>query len=115
MWEVDPQTRTVAYDSVTAALMGAEPLAGHTSLDEHLNQLIHPADRAGIEHAMQYALRTQTTYRVRFRVLSATGVSTWLISQGRVLRKPSDAGARLTGYLIADPATHPSIELAELT
>lgn len=115
MWEVDPLTRTIAYDAVCATLMGLIDLAGgYTNLDRLLDELVHPADRAHIEHAMRYALRTETTYRVRFRVLYPGSNVTWLISQGRVLRKPSDTGPRLTGYLILDPVTHPSAELIEL-
>lgn len=120
MWEIDPQTRIVAYDAVTAQLMGmADQEAGYASVDEHLDQLVHPADRDRVEHALQYALRTETTYRVRFRVLPATGAAagaaTWLISQGRVLRKPTDPGARLTGYLILDSRTRTGFELLKHT
>lgn len=103
MWEIDPQSGDVAYDGVTAQLLGIGTQAGNSTVIQHLNELIHPGDRDRVDEAIKYALRTHTTYRVRFRVITALGLPTWLISQGRVLTKPSDPSPRLTGYLTLDP------------
>ena len=102
MWEIDPHNDTVAFDAVTARLMGAGEVAGHSSVSGHLGELVHPDDRAQVTSALEEAVSNETPYRVRFRVRSATGEITHLISHGRVLRKPSDPSPRLTGYLTID-------------
>jgi len=99
MWEVAPDTRTIAYDGVTARLMGLGDEPGHSSVARHLDLLVHGDDRERVEQAMDHALETGATYLVRFRVDSPLGVPTWLISHGRMLSKPSDPTARLTGYV----------------
>lgn len=90
MWELDPHNDTVAFDAVTARLIGAGEVAGHSTVSGHLAELVHPDDRAQVTSALQEAVSNETAYRVRFRVRSATGAITHLISHGRVLRKPSD-------------------------
>lgn len=102
VWEIDPQTDFVAFDAVTAQLLGAGKVAGYSTVTRHLQELVHPDDRAKVTSALQEAVATETAYRVRFRGRSAAGVITHLISHGQVLRKPSDPSARLTGYLTID-------------
>jgi len=102
MWEIDPQSGQVAYDEVTARLIGAGTSHGYSSVQEQLHELVHPADRERVEEALHTALTTGTAYLVRFRVVSPAGVVTHLVSHGRVLRKPSDRSGRLTGYLTVD-------------
>lgn len=102
VWEIDPQSGAVAFDAVTARLVGAGVSAGHSTVEQHLEDLVHPDDRDRVEQAMRQALGTGTSYRVRFRVTSPAGAVTWLISHGRVLTKPSDRAPRLTGYITVD-------------
>lgn len=102
VWEIDPQSGAVAFDAVTARLVGAGVSAGHSTVEQHLEDLVHPDDRDRVEQAMRQALGTGTSYRVRFRVTSSAGAVTWLISHGRVLTKPSDRVPRLTGYITID-------------
>jgi hypothetical protein len=60
---------------------------------------------------VQHAVATETAYRVRFRVRSVAGVITHLISHGRILHKPDNPSARLTGYLTIDgEAEHAAID-----
>jgi hypothetical protein len=86
VWEIDPHNDTVAFDAVTAQLIGAGEVAGHSTVSAHLAELVHPEDRAPVAEALQEAVNHETAYRVRFRVRSAAGVITHLISHGRVLR-----------------------------
>jgi hypothetical protein len=102
VWEIDPQNDTVAFDAVAAQLIGDGEVAGYSTITRHLQELIHPDDHAAIAAALREAVATETAYRVRFRVCSFDGVITHLISHGRMLHKPSDPSARLTGYLTID-------------
>lgn len=61
MWEIHPQTGDVAYDGVSAQLLGIGTEAGHSTVTQHLNGLIHPATATESMKRLKNALRTQTT------------------------------------------------------
>lgn len=102
VWELDPTTGVVAYDDVSARLIGAGATAGWAPVESHLRTLIHPEDCEHVAQGMLQCLDSGAPYLVRFRTLSPEGKTVWLVSQGRVLHHPADSSPRLTGFITRD-------------
>ena len=93
-WELDPRTMRVAFSSNMEDIVG---FALGADADQNMG-MIHPADLAANQAAIDRALETSGDYSAEFRLVnSANGTVQWFHAQGAVTCNTADGSPRLVG------------------
>ncbi|WP_147163164.1 PAS domain S-box protein [Pararhodospirillum oryzae] len=82
--ELGPDGR-LTYPMVSPTL---SRLVGHLVLQEGTSDLVHPADRPGLQEAIETSARHLTLCREQFRVVTANGETRWLRGASEPQRLP---------------------------
>jgi PAS domain S-box-containing protein len=96
VWEIDLQSRSVAWTENAAPLLAAAPEAVG-GLDDIINRM-HPDDRVTVRSAIDRAIGSMGDFDVESRVVLPDGTTRWLHSSGRATSsQPSGEARRLMG------------------
>lgn len=97
VWDWDMTTDTVYRDERWARMLGEEPDAIGSGLDEFFNRL-HPEDRGRHERAFRTHLEGDAEfYECQYRMRTAAGSYKWIQNVGKVLEWEGETPARAVG------------------
>lgn len=95
-WDWDLRTNRVYLPPDVMAFQQAN----HQNFDESFNsmlEMVHPDDRASIEHALNQALATQAPFKVQVRVFDRQGALRWRHIEGRAIVDEAGQALRVAG------------------
>jgi PAS domain S-box-containing protein len=95
-WDWDLQTNRVYLPPDVMA----SQQANHQNFDEIFNsmlEMVHPDDRASIDHALNQALATQAPFKVQVRVFDQHGTLRWRHIEGRAIVDEFGRALRVAG------------------
>ena len=95
-WQYDVKTGRLDVSDGFKVNLGLEPAAPLPSLED-LRALVHPDDRAGVDAAIERALRGCGNYEAEYRVIAPRGKLCWVLSRGRVACDPHGVPISMTG------------------
>jgi PAS domain S-box-containing protein len=93
VWEIDLETRSVAWAENVSPLL-ASPPGSIRALGDIIDR-IHPDDRATTMSAIEHAIATRGDFDVESRIVLPDGTVRWMRSKGRVVPDPIAGGERL--------------------
>jgi PAS domain S-box-containing protein len=97
-WDLNLETDQMIWGGHHAEIFGLSADTQMVSGAEFL-QMVHPADRAGVNEAMALALAEGERYRLDYRILLATGEVRWINTQGQVHRDNTGRAIRVVGIV----------------
>jgi PAS domain S-box-containing protein len=100
IWDWDLVTGLMRWNREHEQLFGLPPHSfdgTYATFDRHL----HPADRAGLNQAIQQAIQGHTSYRYEFRIVWADGSIHWLEGRGNPIFAETGQPLRMIGTVMA--------------
>lgn len=102
LWSWDIQTGIIFWSDMIYDLFGIAPKSSSTLTYQDYLHVIHPEDRAGVEAAIQHALKNpKLFYSVEHRIIKIDGEIRWISGQGRVYTDKDGNPMRMAG-MVAD-------------
>jgi PAS domain S-box-containing protein len=97
--EWDLVRNTISWSEEVHRLFGYGPGTPPPTLDEFVEEVVHPDDRAGLRELMELARRAEGAFSREFRILRPDGSVRWIEGHGFSMRN-SDGGAVVVGTLL---------------
>lgn len=98
-WEVDLATNTIRISDSMAAIIGM-PVGEYDGTMDAFQRMIHPADRATVNAAIERMLMVDAPYDVQFRLVWPDRSVHWVHAKARVVRGASGAPEKILGVSI---------------
>ena len=95
-WEWDIASGALFWSEQIYRIFGVEPERFVPSLDLYLS-LIHPEDRAPVEHAIENALTDRKSFDLDYRILLPDSSTRWIHALGEIAKDESGNPVRMTG------------------
>ncbi len=96
LWEWDPRSDAVHWDARMRELFGTDPDSELPSRSRFL-ELVHPADREGIEAEIARIQENPGRFAIEFRTVLPDGRTRWISSFGDVTRDSTGQPERVIG------------------
>jgi len=96
-WDMDLRSGDVVWDDRQYEVCGFEPGDEHAPLGLDFLKLVHPDDRAGVQHIVEGDPEVEPEFHHEFRIVRPDGKVRWLASQGGFIRDHDGRPARLIG------------------
>jgi PAS domain S-box-containing protein len=97
-WDLNLETDQIIWSGHHAEIFGLPPDAQMLRGAEFL-EMVHPADRAGVNEAMKRALAEGERFRLDYRIVRPTGEVRWINTQGQVHRDSTGRALRIVGIV----------------
>lgn len=98
-WEWDPVRGVMTWDEGQYRIFGVDPQTFSPSF-ESIKALIHPEDRAQVQHAMLPNIGSEGAVKSEFRVRRASGEIRWCIGTAVTSVDPTDQTTRISGVTV---------------
>ncbi len=95
IWEWDAATNQILWDGTERRMPGAAHDRALTP--EQFFNVVHPDDRAHVEHAFRAAIGSRNSFEAEFRVIRSNGEERWLVGRAMALRGNDGRTAKLVG------------------
>ena len=120
-FERDVRTGRVTWEEGLESLYGLPPGSVHGQTPAFFKDLVHPADREGVAHLSQEALRTGQPTEGEWRAIWPDGSVHWIAGRWQVLMDDSGQPSRVAGVnmdvterKLAEQALHAHEELLKI-
>ncbi len=107
-WDWDMQTDTVTWSEGHFTILGLLPFECQPSYQLWVSS-IHPEDLAGVEAAIQQAMKTKTEYHHEYRTVWPDGSVHWTEARGQFSYDPQGQPKQMIGVII-DISERKSVE-----
>jgi PAS domain S-box-containing protein len=99
-WVYDIEQDQVRADRNLARMFGVDESAAVGGPLEAYTRAIHPDDRPRVEHLINQAIQSGSTFESEYRLLSAGGKTNWVVARGTVERDSEGRTLRLPGVVV---------------
>jgi PAS domain S-box-containing protein len=95
-WELDTITYQVTWSEESFRIFGLDPMTAEATYTKFYT-LIHPNDRAAVQHCVDQTIATGHPYQTEFRILSLDGSIRYVEARGEAIRNAQGQVIRLIG------------------
>lgn len=95
-WQVDVKTDRVIWSEESFHIFGWDVMQPEPSLSQFY-QLVHPDDRALLQHSLEQTIATQIPYRTEFRIIQPNGILRYVEARGEAIVDNQGEAVQLLG------------------